>query len=443
VPTLKRLVVGRSRPPTAEDFRPVDVIVVELEKPEWEARLAPSGPDRDVWALVRLHGRPLGEVQLEASEHETNRQALIKRVRELWGEVVDQHLRSHAELTRAEHQLAGWETCLEDPLPDYPTVSVVVPTCRRPDAVRRCVESLVATGYPGLEILVVDNAPGEGGTAAAVAEVPPGDYRIAYLAEPVPGASRARNRGVAAASGEVIAFVDDDIVVDRLWVRALVEALARRPQADCVTGLVIPDRLDTAIHLWFEQAGGFNRGYTRRSFDVTGNRGDTLLYPYTAGALGGLGNCAFRRTALETRAAFEVTLGPGTAAFGAEDLDAFVSLLRGGGELLYEPSALVRHSHRDSWGDLRWQMFTYGAGMVAGLVHWGWTDRSVAVELGRRIVTALPQVLRGGNRQEALQSVSDDCPPELRMLERLGYVYGPVAYVRAVRARRQIDRRST
>jgi hypothetical protein len=67
----------------------------------------------------------------------------------------------------------------------------------------------------------------------------------------------------------------------------------------------------------------------------------------------------------------------------------------------------------------------------------------VAVELGRRIVTALPQVLRGGNRQEALQSVSDDCPPELRMLERLGYVYGPVAYVRAVRARRQIDRRST
>ena len=307
---------------------------------------------------------------------------VAQAVRRKWGDEVDAHVRGHSDRPGGYHALAGWETCLEDVVTDRPTVSVsvVVATCRRPSALKRCVDSLLATGYPGLEILVVDNAPDDSSTPHDGCR---GVRRHAERALPGradPGcASRARNRGVVAANGDLIAFVDDDIVVDRLWVDALVEGLLRHPTAGCVTGLVIPDRLESAIQLWFEQFGGFNRGYEHRSFDVAQNRGDTLLYPFTAGALGGLGNAAFRRSALDVPAAFEVTLGPGTPAYGAEDQDAFVSLLMAGGELLYEPSALVRHSHREEWGDLRWQMFTYGAGMVAGLVHWAWTDGAVAV----------------------------------------------------------------
>jgi hypothetical protein len=165
-----------------------------------------------------------------------------------------------------------------------------------------------------------------------------------------------------------------------------------------------------------------------------------MLYPYTAGALGGLGNAAFRRSALAGAAPFDVTLGPGTPAFGAEDQDAFVSLLRRGGRLLYEPSAVVRHSHRESYDELRWQIFTYGAGMVAGLVHWGLSDPAVARELISRTVAGLPRILRGGNRAVALHSATSDCPPALRRVERLGHLYGPIAYARAVMHRRRIDR---
>ena len=139
-------------------------------------------------------------------------------------------------------------------------------------------------------------------------------------------------------------------------------------------------------------------------------------------------------------APFDVTLGPGTPAFGAEDQDAFVSLLRRGGRLLYEPSAVVRHSHRESYDELRWQIFTYGAGMVAGLVHWGLSDPAVGRELISRTVVGLPRILRGGNRALALHSATSDCPPALRRVERLGHLYGPIAYTRAVMHRRRIDR---
>jgi GT2 family glycosyltransferase len=303
-----------------------------------------------------------------------------------------------------------------------------------------CLESILGGGHAALEVLVVDNAPDDERTARSLASRYGADGVVRYLAQPKPGASRARNLGVASARGEIVAFVDDDVVVDRFWLPALVDALQRHPDVDCVTGLVIPDSLRLPVQLWFEQFGGFNRGYVRRTFDLSTNRGDTMLYPYTAGALGGLGNAAFRRSALTGAAPFDVTLGPGTPAFGAEDQDAFVSLLRRGGRLLYEPSAVVRHSHRESYDELRWQIFTYGAGMVAGLVHWGLSDPAVGRELISRTVVGLPRILRGGNRALALHSATSDCPPALRRVERLGHLYGPIAYTRAVMHRRRIDR---
>jgi GT2 family glycosyltransferase len=443
--TLRQVVSRTGRVPTAQGFAPIKVVVIDAELPS-RVDLSDVTSSRcygSAWALVRLHGRPLGELTLTSSDLvETG--AVERAIRQHWGTLIDSHLQSHRSALNAAGDVPvdGWESCLDSTLSMRPTVSVVVPTCRRPSEVLRCVESLLATGYPRLEVIVVDNAPGDLATATAVDDRYGREPKVRYVREPTPGASRARNRGVAVAGGEVIAFVDDDIVVDRLWVAALVEALERHPSVDCVTGLVVPEALNSPVQFWFEQFGGFNRGYVRRRYDISTNRGDTLLYPYTAGALGGLGNAAFRRSALQGPAAFEVTLGPGTPAFGAEDQDAFVALLTSGGQLLYEPTALVWHTHRDSYGELRWQVFTYGAGMVAGLTHWACRDRRVARELLRRIVLALPRILRGGNRTTALQSVSEECPRSLRRLERLGHLYGPIAYLRAVLERRRQEQGS-
>jgi cellulose synthase/poly-beta-1,6-N-acetylglucosamine synthase-like glycosyltransferase len=243
---------------------------------------------------------------------------------------------------------------------------------------------------------------------------------------------------VRAAHGEIIAFADDDVVVDRHWISALAHAFAGNPDVDCVTGLVIPTALDKPVQLWFEQFVGFNRGYDQRLFDLGEWRGDTLLYPYTAGGFGGLGNCAFRRSSLRQPDAFDVTLGPGTPAFGAEDQDAFVALLRAGRRLLYEPAALVRHRHREDYGDLRWQVFTYAAGQTAAFVHWALTDRAIAMELIRRIPDVLPLAFGAPRPRMSPVTLTDGCRRELKWLERMGYLYGPVAYARALRWRRRI-----
>jgi O-antigen biosynthesis protein len=429
-------------------FRPTRVQVVDVEEgiPSIPLPDSPAVTREDAWLLVRLHARPLGDLTVRAEEIPLPAPFLSSMIEERWGSVIRRHLNSDESATKDPRPDAllteVWNSCPLRRIAPSPTVSVVVPTFRRPQAIVRCVESILATGYPELEVVVVDNAPDEGSTAGELAKRYGEDARVRYLAEPTPGASRARNVGVRATRSEIVAFADDDVIVDRYWLAALVNALVQHREVGCVTGLVIPATLDSPVQLWFEQFGGFNRGYRQRLFDLSEHRGNSLLYPYTAGGLGGLGNAAFRREALSECEAFDVTLGPGTPAFGAEDQDAFVRLLKSGHRVLYEPAALVQHRHRDSYGDLRWQIFTYGAGLSAALVHWAVQDRRVAVELCKRIGAALPLVLRGGNREKSLPSASASCPPSLRSLERLGHVYGPIAYARAVAQRRRIDRLS-
>ena len=74
------------------------------------------------------------------------------------------------------------------------------------------------------------------------------------------------------ATGDIVAFADDDVVVDRHWIAALVNAFAHHPDVSCVTGLVIPRALETPVQSWFEDFGGFNRGYTQREFDLSEHR---------------------------------------------------------------------------------------------------------------------------------------------------------------------------
>jgi GT2 family glycosyltransferase len=412
------------------------VIDVEQPLPSIDVGSTATGrPYQAVEALVRLHARPLGMLTVDLTTGSLPASHLKVMIEERWGEVIQEHLRAddegHQRITRSGMAGNAWDACPLGPVASPPSVSVVVPTYRRPADLAHCVDSLLATRYPRLEVIVVDNAPQEPGTAALVAKRFSAEPRVRYLREWTPGASRARNLGVRSARGEVIAFTDDDVVVDQHWIAALTHALVANPDVDCVTGLVMPMALDTPVQLWFEQFGGFNRGYQQRVFDLGDRRGDTLLYPYTAGAFGGLGNAAFRRSALRQPDAFDVTLGPGTPAFGAEDQDAFVALVRAGGRLLYEPAALVRHRHREDYAQLRWQVFTYGAGQAAALAHWALRDRSVALELLRRVPAVLPLAFGLRRRGDSAGTAADACRQELRWLERLGYIYGPVAYGRA------------
>lgn len=116
------------------------------------------------------------------------------------------------------------------------SASVVIATAGRPEALTACLASLAAdVSAVEREVLVVDNAPSGNDSTVDVAR----RFGARLLAEPRPGKSHALNTGIAAADGDVVLFLDDDVVVRPGWTDALAAA-ARRPGTGAVGGRVLP-----------------------------------------------------------------------------------------------------------------------------------------------------------------------------------------------------------
>ncbi|MEO5895175.1 MAG: glycosyltransferase [Vicinamibacterales bacterium] len=273
-----------------------------------------------------------------------------------------------------DRELWGGAGQIESPCPrhtDFCRPKVTVAVCTRDGASRlpECLDSLVALQYTPelLEILLVDNAPTDDATKELVETRYPS---VRYVRESRPGLNWARNRAVIEASGELVAYTDDDVSVDAGWVEAVARIFAEEPEADAVTGLVVPDEIDLEPQRLFEAYGGFSRGFDRRYFHVNTRRG-VLAAPIYGGAgqFGTGANMAFRRSAFERVGLFDPALDVGTPTNGGGDLDLFFRVLKSGRLLVYEPAAIVRHRHRRSLDQLYTQLANNGIGFYAYLVR--------------------------------------------------------------------------
>ena len=105
------------------------------------------------------------------------------------------------------------------------TVSVLIPTFRRPESFRRAVASVFAQrGVDGVELVAIDNSP-EGSALALCAELAQGaPMPFRYAHEARPGVAHARNAALALARGELVAWLDDDEEAAPGWLAALVAA---------------------------------------------------------------------------------------------------------------------------------------------------------------------------------------------------------------------------
>jgi O-antigen biosynthesis protein len=220
--------------------------------------------------------------------------------------------------------------------------------------------------YPALDLLVIDNAPSSPATAHLVRS---GYPQVRYVCEPRPGLNWARNRAIAEARGEIIAYTDDDVVVDRGWVRALAGVFVAEAEVMAVTGLVVPLELETEAQCLFEQYGGFGRGFERRWFRLNRDGRGQKMFHLRAGRFGTGANMAYRRSLFERIGGFDPALDVGTVTNGGGDLDMFFRVLQEGHTLVYEPSALVRHRHRREYAQLRVQITDFGVGFYAYLVR--------------------------------------------------------------------------
>lgn len=255
-----------------------------------------------------------------------------------------------------------------------PSLTVAICTKDRTDNLRRCLNSLLPLQQHGasqLEILVVDNAPSDQQTYELVHTLP----TVRYTCEPKPGLDFARNHALQASTTELLAFLDDDVAVDRLWLEGLTAAFCENPDAGGVTGLVLPYELNTEAQILFEERGGFQRGFEKIRYgqQLKGN----ALYPCGAGIFGAGCNMAFRRSLLLELGGFDNALDTGGPMPGGGDLDIFYRVVRSGHPLIYEPSYLVFHQHRPDLTKLRRQYWSWGLGFMAFVVKSYFADHEM------------------------------------------------------------------
>ena len=302
--------------------------------------------------LVRYRGRPRGWAYVSNNPWEQTISA--ERVRQT---IVDQ---LGKELVRStlEEQFGAVPEAVADR--HLPPISVVICTRDRTDLLKGALEALLALDYPHREIIVIDNAPANTSTAELVARLP-----VRYVKEERPGLDWARNRGIAEARHEIIAFTDDDVRPDRGWLRGIAAGFAD-PEIMAVSGLVAAAELETVAQQQFELIyGGMLQYLDSRKFNGSELSVQELLWgsKYGVGA-----NMAFRRQVFEAAGNFDVALDVGTATRGGGDIEMFHRILAKGYATFYEPRALVWHLHRRSDKALSKQLQDNGRGFGAFLL---------------------------------------------------------------------------
>jgi len=403
--------------------------------------------------LARIHGWPLGFVELPLGPRGLSAAAIAEAVQGAFGPALARHLaedglQADLDLERVIEGvgMVAEPACLADRrrvLAAPPSVSVVVPVVDRPKALRRCLEALIEQAYPEFEVVVVDNAPGESGAARVVRSLRSENPRIRYVTERRRGASRARNRGLHAARGEVVVFLDGDVRPDESWLAATVTALvtpvpgrddARPPS--CVTGTILPLTLDTQARLWMEEWGGYAKGFERRAFDLDENRPASPLFPYAIAMCGSGASMALRRADAIALGGFDPALGGGSLARSGEDLALLLDVVKAGGTVVYEPAAIVWHEHPATEAAFRALLHDYGIGLTGYLTRDVLRHPGDVVRIAARLPAAAAYMLRpraGRNRRRSASFPSGTWRQELG-----GMLRGPAAYVAGrIRERRR------
>ena len=403
------------------DDPPIAIRTIELSEP-----LA-AIPDVTCYARTRVYvtdrGSLLGSVDVDnvhgAISVATLRDAIADRLAD---EVMRRAFRRQLE-ARA------------DVLPSDVGVSIVVPTCGRPDDLRRCLTALRRQRTAReVELIVVDNRPGpESQTPAVVREFPD----VVLCVEQRAGLSYARNAGFAVATGAIVVATDDDVTVPDGWIERLVAPFAR-PEVMAVTGPVLPIELETRAQRRFEAYGGLGRGFQRREFDGKWFRACRGAVP--TWQIGATANAAFRAEIFRDPAVglLDETLGPGTPTGVGEDTYLFYRILKAGHTIVYEPGGWVWHRHRRDDAALRQQIHGYSKGHVAYHLHTLLQDgdRRALVRLGYSLPKAFARRLLASLRGHI------DYPVSLILAEIASSLAGPWALRQSRRRARRLRRDS-
>ncbi|MEG3146640.1 glycosyltransferase [Sphingomonas sp. RT2P30] len=221
-----------------------------------------------------------------------------------------------------------------DPSTALPSVSIVINTLNRADLLDDAIRGVFQLDYPSFELIVV-NGPSTDRTEEVLARW---SDRIKHLRCDVPNLSVSRNVGIAAAAGDIVAFLDDDAVPHPKWLKKLAPHY-QNPRLGGVGGFTVDN---TGVR-WqvrktiCDRLG--NAHFVNAIFDEgTLNFPGTPAYPSLLGT-----NSSFRRAALLEIRGFDHVF-----AYLLDETDVCLRLVDAGWHIKYEPSALIFHQFAES-----------------------------------------------------------------------------------------------
>jgi GT2 family glycosyltransferase len=365
-------------------------------------------PDVATGGATHLHvtacsgGRPVGTLVLAAPFDPYPGRYLADAIgRSLGPDVLATRLRS------------AWDDDLRPPSRAL-AATVVVCSADRPEALRHCLASLGRLTHRVHELIVIDNSTRRWSETEVVVR----DASARYVREEVPGLDRARNRALAEVGTELVLFTDDDVEVAPGWAAALIECFGDALVV-AASGLVLPACLESAAERRAEAVASHGRGLHRRVVD------GSCVSPMMAGSMGAGASMAFRRSFLRAIGGFPEELDAGTPTRSGGDHYAFRRVLRAGYRIVYEPSAIAYHWHREGDDAVLAAARGYGTGTSSLLLHSALRDRDVsavtegAPAIARYLVGKLARSIRRQHEWATIRAVAG---------ELAGTAQGPAAY---------------
>jgi len=225
-------------------------------------------------------------------------------------------------------------------------VDVIICTYNRAEKLKRAIQSILVADRPEnvtVRLIIVDNNSNDNTESVTKGFSLNGfGTEIKYLFEERQGKSYALNTALKHISGDLVAFTDDDEIVDRGWLREMIKASERYPQYSCFGGKVLamypenmPGWLDIHASMRFLKSAFGNRDDGNLEIEY-GSR--------TISKIPGGGNMFFRREAIEKNGLFRTDLGPVGNELGfSEDVEFCQRLLNRGERFMYIPSVVVYH----------------------------------------------------------------------------------------------------
>ncbi|MDI7274450.1 MAG: glycosyltransferase family 2 protein [Anaerolineae bacterium] len=212
-----------------------------------------------------------------------------------------------------------------------PPASVIIPNWNGARFLPTCLDALRRQSLPGAEVIVVDNASQDDSLALLQRDYP--EVRVIALAENR-GFSGGVNAGIRAASGDVLALLNNDTEATPGWLEALVRALDEHPDAGAAASKILVFDRRNRIH---------SAGDSFRTDGLPANRGvwqeDAGQYDRQEYVFGGCGGAvAYRRRMLD-----EVGLLDESLFMFCEDVDLAWRAQLAGWRCIYVPTAVVYH----------------------------------------------------------------------------------------------------